>query len=103
MNDCVNGLLFSAKHTKRKIDVFNVGNHDMINVLDIASIVCISMKLGNVKVITSGGTDDGRGWIGDVRKMKLDTSKMCNLGWNPIENSQAAVERATLELVSESM
>ena len=103
VNDCVNGLLFSAKHTKKKMDVFNIGNHDMINVLDIASIVCKTMKLENTKIITSGGTDDGRGWIGDVRKMNLDTSKMCNLGWNPIENSQAAVERATLELVSESM
>ena len=103
VNDCVNGLLFSANHTKRKIDVFNIGNHDMINVLDIASIVCKTMKLENVKIITSGGTDDGRGWIGDVRKMNLDTSKMFNLGWNPIENSQASVERATLELISESV
>jgi UDP-glucose 4-epimerase len=101
VNDCVNGLLYSAKHTKKKIDVFNVGNHDMVNVLDIASIVCKTMKLENVKIITSGGTDDGRGWIGDVRKMNLDTSKMRNLGWNPSENSQASVERATLELVSE--
>ena len=102
VNDCVNGLLFSAKRTKKNIDVFNLGNHDMINVLDIASIVCKTMKLENVDIITSGGTDDGRGWIGDVREMNLDISKMCNLGWNPIENSQASVERATLELVSES-
>ena len=102
VNDCVNGLLFSAKHTEKKIDVFNLGNHDMINVLDIASIVCKTMKLKNVDIITSGGTDDGRGWIGDVREMNLDISKMCNLGWNPIKNSQASVERATLELVSES-
>ena len=102
VNDCVNGLLFSAKHTKKNIDVFNLGNHDMINVLDIASIVCKTMKLENVDIITSGGTDDGRGWIGDVREMNLDISKMCNLGWNPMENSQASVERATLELVSES-
>jgi len=102
VNDCINGLLFSTKHTKKNIDVFNLGNHDMINVLDIASIVCKTMKLENVDIITSGGTDDGRGWIGDVREMNLDISKMCNLGWNPIENSQASVERATLELVSES-
>jgi UDP-glucose 4-epimerase len=101
VNDCVNGLLFSVKHTKKNIDVFNLGNHDMINVLDIASIVCKTMKLENVDIITSGGTDDGRGWIGDVREMNLDISKMCNLGWNPIENSQASVERATLELISE--
>jgi len=103
VNDCVNGLLFSAKHTKTKVDVFNLGNQDMINVLDIASIVCKTMKLENVDIVTSGGTDDGRGWVGDVREMNLDISKMCNLGWNPMENSQTSVERATLELVSESM
>ena len=103
VNDCVNGLLFSVKHTKKNIDVFNLGNHDMINVLDIASIVCKTMKLENVDIITSGGTDDGRGWIGDVREMNLDISKLNNLGWNPIENSQASVRRAALELFSESI
>ena len=101
VNDCVDGLLFSAKHTKKKIDVFNLGNHDMINVLDIASIVCKTMKLEKVNIVTSGGTDDGRGWVGDVREMNLDISKLHNLGWNSTENSQEAVERAALEIYSE--
>ncbi len=101
VNDCVDGLLFSAKHTKKKIDVFNLGNHDMINVLDIASIVCKTMKLEKVNIVTSGGTNDGRGWVGDVREMNLDISKLHNLGWNSTENSQEAVERAALEIYSE--
>ena len=101
VNDCVNGLLFSTRHTEKKIDVFNLGNHDMINVLDIASIVCKTMKLEKVNIVTSGGTDDGRGWVGDVREMNLDISKLHNLGWNSTENSQEAVERAALEIYSE--
>jgi len=102
VKDCVRGLLFSSKNMKN-IDVFNIGNQDMVNVLDIASIVCKKMKLENTKITTSGGTEDGRGWVGDVKEMNLDISKIINLGWNPKENSQEAVERATSELVSESM
>jgi UDP-glucose 4-epimerase len=103
VNDCVNGLLFSTNHTKKKMDIFNLGNQDRINVLEIASIVCKTMKLENVDIVTSGGTDDGRGWIGDVKEMNLDISKLNSLGWSPIENSQAAVKRAALELFSESI
>jgi len=99
VNDCVKGLLFSSKHTKKNIDVFNLGNYDMINVLDIASIVCKSMNLENVNIVTSGGTDDGRGWIGDVKKMHLDISKLDNLGWKPEKNSKSAIEKAVLELI----
>ncbi len=99
VSDCVNGLLFSATHTKKDIDVFNLGNHDMVNVLDIAEIICKSMNLENVNIMTLGGTQDGRGWIGDVKKMNLDISKLTNLGWNPNENSESAIKRAVQELI----
>ena len=102
VKDCVKGLLFSSKNMKN-IDVFNIGNLDMMNVLDIAAVVSKTMKLKNTKIITSGGTEDGRGWVGDVKEMNLDISKITNLGWNPKENSQEAVERAVLELYSESI
>ena len=103
VKDCVKGLIFSSKNTKKNIDIFNLGNFDMINVMDIASIVLQTMNLKNTNIVTSGGTEDGRGWIGDVKQMNLDISKISNLGWNPKENSQASVERATLELYSESI
>jgi UDP-glucose 4-epimerase len=102
VKDCVRGLLFSSKNMKN-IDVFNIGNLDMINVLDIAAVVFKTMKLENTKITISGGTADGRGWVGDVKEMNLDISKITNLGWNPKENSQEAVERAALELYSESI
>ncbi len=103
VKDCVSGLLFSAKNTNKKIEVFNLGNYDMTNVLDIASIVCKSMNLENVNIVTSGGTEDGRGWVGDVKEMNLDITKLTNLGWNPSENSQSSIKKAALELYSESI
>ena len=103
VKDCVDGLLFSLKNTNKNVEVFNLGNRDMINVLDIASIVCKTMNLEDVNIVTEGGTDDGRGWIGDVKEMNLDISKISNLGWNPHENSKDSVERAVIELYSESI
>ncbi|WP_371504451.1 NAD-dependent epimerase/dehydratase family protein [Nitrosopumilus adriaticus] len=103
VKDCVDGLLFSLKNTKKNVEVFNLGNRDMVNVLDIASIVCKTMNLENVNIVTEGGTDDGRGWIGDVKEMNLDISKISNLGWNPHENSKDSVEMAAIELYSESI
>ena len=100
VSDCVSGLLFSLEKTK-KLEIFNLGNCDVTNDLEIASIVCKTMKLDNTKVSTSGGTEDGRGWIGDVKEMNLDITKISNLGWKPKINSKLSVEKAAQELFSE--
>ncbi|EIJ66918.1 hypothetical protein BD31_I0448 [Candidatus Nitrosopumilus salaria BD31] len=70
-----------------------------MDVLTIAKIVCNSLSLENVKFITSGGTSDGRGWIGDVKHMLLDVSKMKNLGWTPKLSSLEAVQLASNEIL----
>ena len=54
----------------------------------------------NVKILTTGGVDGGRGWKGDVKKMHLDISKIKNLGWHPKYTSKVAVKLATKELLS---
>ena len=102
VNDCIDGFLFSASQTKKKVEVFNIGNIDKTNVLEIASIICKSMNLNKVNIVTSGGTADGRGWIGDVKNMQLDISKLNNLGWKPKLNSNSAIEQASLELINET-
>ena len=102
VNDCIDGFLFSTSQTKKKVEVFNIGNIDKTNVLEIASIICKSMNLKKVDIVTSGGTTDGRGWIGDVKNMHLDISKLINLGWKPKLNSHSAIEQASLDLINES-
>jgi len=101
IDDCVLGILDSLNFTKNKVDVFNIGNDDQLDVLSIANIVSKQMELSDAQIVLSGGTSDGRGWIGDVKKMKLDISKLKSLGWKPNFSSKSAVEKATSELLNE--
>jgi UDP-glucose 4-epimerase len=91
-------------HVKERINdgynVFNVGNTDSISVLEIADVVINKLNLKNVEKKILGGRE-GRGWVGDVKFMHLDISKLLSLGWKPSLNSKQAVERATLELLED--
>lgn len=103
VTDCVEGFFHGIANIKKKVDVFNLGTSDRIDVLSIAKIVCDAMGLKNVKIKLSGGVENGRGWIGDVKKMHLDTSKMQKTGWIPKFSSSEAVKIAVKELVKEKM
>lgn len=99
IKDCIEGILFCLENNSKKVDVFNLGNNDRIDVLAIAKIVCKNMNLNNVKMIQAGGTKDGRGWVGDVRQMHLDISKISKFGWNPKQSSKSAVDLASREIL----
>jgi len=99
VNDCVDGFLFCAEKSN-KIEVFNLGNDSKTDVESIAQIVCKNMNLKNVKMLQGGGTADGRGWIGDVKEMQLDITKLKSLGWSPKFTSAEAVELASKELIN---
>ena len=102
VDDCIDAILFCIKNSKNQVEVFNIGNKDQIDVSSIGSIICKSLNLKNVKISTKGGTKDGRGWIGDIRNMQLDISKLSNLGWNPKLSSKLSVEKATNEMINEN-
>lgn len=85
-------------------DVFNIGNEDWITVNEIADVVIETMRLGNVKKIYRPATLDGRGWIGDVKFMLLDISKIKKrIGWKPSMNSRRAVEETAKYLIEETV
>ena len=66
ISDTINGFLFCSKISKDRVDVFNIGNDDKIDVRSIANIVCKNLNLKNIQIIQKGGTNDGRGWIGEI-------------------------------------
>jgi len=99
IDDCIEGILNSYNFTKKQVEIFNIGNDDQLDVMSIAEIVRQEMKLNTAKIVTSGGTSDGRGWIGDVKKMQLDISKIKSLGWKPKLSSKLAVEKSVKELL----
>jgi len=101
VTDCINSIFFCLKSVKNRTEIFNIGNDDEIDVMSIAKIVCDSMNLSNVNIQTTGGVDNGRGWIGDVKKMNLDISAIKKMGWKPNFTSGQAIELTAKELIEE--
>lgn len=96
VDDCVDGIIKSVVETDDRVAVYNVGGLDSIPVNMIARIVASAMGLNDLDISYSGGTRDGRGWVGDVKKMQLDVGKLRNLGWHPLHDSAESV-RLTAE------
>ena len=95
VSDCVDCFFFCLENVSKKVEVFNTGNDDKINILDIARIVCTNMNLNDVALCPNGGVDNGRGWIGDVKLMQLDISKLKKMGWKPKLSSPLAIDAAS--------
>ena len=80
-------------------DIYNVGNEDWINVVEIANIVIYEMGLKDVKYVFRPATPDGRGWLGDVKLMLLDITKLKSTGWRPKLSSREAVIKTVREIL----
>ncbi len=93
-------LLKKFLESDNKFEIYNVGNEDWITVKEIADIVSEVVGV-NPKYRFTGGVEGGRGWIGDVKLMLLDITKLKNSGWNPSMNSHDAVRKAAEEIYEE--
>lgn len=104
VKDCVSGILKGVENSGKAAgaEIFNLGSKDKINVMRIVEIVCEQMKLRDVKFVHKNATEDGRGWIGDVKFMQLDVSKLESLGWKPTLNSEQAVKTTVKEMLVDS-
>jgi len=60
------------------------------------------MGLGKVSYVFRLGTEDGRGWPGDVKFMLLDISKLKNTGWRPRWNSKEAVRKTVKQILAKN-
>ena len=94
VEDCISAMLAKAPRELCKPGEFvalNVGSKDSIDVVTLANEVCKVMKLKDVEYKFTGGVDGGRGWKGDVKKMRLDIKKMKSHGWDPQFTSRKAI------------
>ena len=103
VSDCIDAMLLAIEKTSNQVDIFNIGSEDQVDVMTIASLMVEERGLKNVKFKLTGGIDGGRGWIGDVKNMLLDVSKLKGLGWKPRFNSLEAVRRTIREILEEDV
>ena len=101
VDDLISALSVIIKNVSGKVEVFNVGSEDWIDVKRIAKIIVEEMNLGKVIFRFTGGVDGGRGWKGDVKYMLLSMEKLKALGWKPRFNSAEAVRKTARELIRE--
>jgi UDP-glucose 4-epimerase len=91
VDDCIQAMIKGVESGEERVQFFNVGSDDQINVKEIGEIVIETMKLQNVETKLTGGVDGGRGWSGDVKIMLLDTEKIKSIGWTSKLSSEQAV------------
>lgn len=88
VNDGVNAILLAIEKSNEKTNIFNLGNREWINVVDLANILCKTLGLQNVKYTFSGGI---RGWKGDTPFVHLDITKISSLGWKPAHTVETTI------------
>jgi len=97
VEDCVDAICHVVEHADDDLNIYNLGTRTTTSVDRIADIVSEELGLDPAYEYTGGD----RGWTGDVPRMRLSIQKLSALGWEPEETSDAAVRRATRELVEE--
>ncbi|MDD9954349.1 MAG: NAD-dependent epimerase/dehydratase family protein [Candidatus Woesearchaeota archaeon] len=93
VKDGVAGIFHAVTHAKEKVNIFNLGHDDWMNVLDLADIVIKELGLADVSYNILGGE---RGWKGDSPFVHLDTTKLKDLGWKP----QVSIEQGIKNTVA---
>ncbi len=103
ITDCIEGMLFGTRNAENRVEYFNLGSEDYINVREIADIVCEEMGLEDVEYDWTGGSEgDKGGWKGDVKTMLLSLEKIKDLGWSPEYGSSKSIAKTVRSLIDET-
>ncbi|HSZ68979.1 MAG TPA: NAD-dependent epimerase/dehydratase family protein [Solirubrobacteraceae bacterium] len=91
VQDCIDGLLAAAEchYDQPGAHVYNLGTDETIVVDDSIRILLDHLSL-EPRVQYSGGP---RGWVGDSPLIRLDTTRMRALGWEPRVPIRQGIER----------
>jgi len=97
VEDCLDAMTHVVANAEDSYNPYNLGTHTATSVTNIADVVADEMGLDPDYEFTGGD----RGWTGDVPRMRLAIDRLTDLGWEPTLESDAAVRRATRELLDE--
>lgn len=103
VSDTVAGMLHAVRHAPPGVHPHNIGSLDAIPVTRVAEAVAGVMGL-RPALRFAGGTKDGAGWVGDVKAMSLDVTRLRRLGpgWEPRHSSEQAIRLAAEALIQPS-
>ena len=79
VKDCVAAMQVAMQRADAKINLFNLGTDEYVQVNDSVTYLCDALGI-TPKRTYSGGE---RGWVGDSPFILLDCSRIRALGWKP--------------------
>jgi len=79
VHDCIDAMFIATEKAKDKVNIFNLGTEEYVQVNDSIKYISENLKL-SPELRYSGGD---RGWIGDNPFIFLDVQKIIDLGWKP--------------------
>jgi len=97
IKDCVDAMILAIEKADEKVNIFNLGNVECMNVKDVAKIIIEEMGIGNVDFKFTGGE---RGWIGDAPFVQLAVSRIKSLGWVPKVKIDEGIRRTAKYLLA---
>jgi UDP-glucose 4-epimerase len=102
VDDCVEGIVRALEAKRGSYETYNLGSEDAIDVDTVARVVVEEMGLKEVKFVHTGGVEGGRGWVGDVKRMWLDISRLRALGWATSRSSSESIREAARAILGET-
>lgn len=97
ITDLYEAISATLKSQQEPVSVVNVASSDTVDVNWIAGRVIECLNLKEVQITHTQGKV---GWIGDVPTIKLNTSKLRQLGWAPQYSSKEAINKALTEILN---
>ena len=79
VDDCVDAMQLAIARADAKINIFNLGTDEYVDVDESVGIICAALGMTPERQY-AGGT---RGWIGDNPFIFLDCARVRALGWAP--------------------
>ena len=77
--DVISAIKIALKKSDQKVNIFNLGHNNYINIDKSVSIIETLMNLKPKRFYTGGKS----GWIGDLPFVFLDNKRIKSLGWKP--------------------
>jgi UDP-glucose 4-epimerase len=101
VEDVIEAVLVAHQQTARNFEVYNVATGDYITVAEIArlAIEVAGLAENDVRIEYAGGD---RGWKGDVPIVRLNTTRIRELGWICRRTSRQALCVAMHSLLEDS-
>ena len=97
VNDGVDAIFTVIDKAKEKMNIYNLGNDEIIDVTDSAKVIIGEAGYKNVRLTYEGGD---KGWVGDNKYVLLDTKKLQSLGWKAGKDTREGLRITTRYLLN---